>query len=253
MRILHFSDFHLNGKSIEEAKLILGYMNDALAVIQSEQKIDLVLFSGDMLDRGGNGFANLKDGFEIFHKVIITPLMKSIGLSESRFIFTPGNHDIDRNADSRRMEKDLEEDASTLKGIIELTKAPDVKDYTKRIDAFKLFEKEYYSDFKDIKYNHNRFASTFVMDIDGVSVGIVSLNTVWRCGFDDAHKIALGINQITEQSLPIANSQLKIALTHYPIDFLKEFERVEVTQKCASHFDILFCGQIVRASCRERV
>lgn len=136
MRILHFSDFHLNGKSIEEAKLILGYMNDALAVIQSEQKIDLVLFSGDMLDRGGNGFTNLKDGFETFHKVIITPLMKSIGLSESRFIFTPGNHDIDRNADSRRMEKDLEEDASTLKGIIELTKAPDVKDYTKRIDAF---------------------------------------------------------------------------------------------------------------------
>lgn len=38
------------------------------------------------------------------------------------------------------------------------------------------------------------------MDIDGVSVGIVSLNTVWRCGKDDKNKIALGLNQITEQS-----------------------------------------------------
>lgn len=242
MRILHFSDFHLNGEHIDEAKFILDDMKTALAEIKSKHKIDLVLFSGDMLDQGGRGFDNLKHGFEKFHKVVITPIMEFLDLSESHFIFTPGNHDIDRNADNRRMEKSLEEDASTLEGIIELTKASDVKDYTKKIDAFKSFEEEYYSKFKDIKYSFNRFASTFAMDIDGVSVGIVSLNTVWRCGFEDAHKIALGINQITEQSLPIAESQLKIALTHYPTDFLKEVEREDVNFQCAHNFDMFFSG-----------
>lgn len=85
------------------------------------------------------------------------------------------------------------------------------------------------------------------MDIDGVSVGIVSLNTVWRCGFEDAHKIALGINQITEQSLPIAESQLKIALTHYPTDFLKEVEREDVNFQCAHNFDMFFRGIHIEA------
>ena len=243
MRILHFSDFHLDGKHIDESKSVLGYMMEALTEISKEQKIDLVLFSGDMLVQGGLGFnQDLKQGFEKFHEVVITPLMDSLGLPESRFIFTPGNHDIDRNADNRRFEKDLEDGAQSLKGIVDLLKADDVELFTHRIDAFKDFEKGYYTPFTDIKYHNSRFASTFELDINGVSVGIASLNTVWRCGYDDAHKIALGLNQITEQCKPLEGKQLRIALTHYPISFLKEVERVDVTQKCAENFDLFFCG-----------
>lgn len=258
MRILHFSDFHLNGEHIEEAKLILSYMKKALAGINTDSEIDLVLFSGDMLDQGGRGFDNLTEGFEAFRKEFITPLMEFLGLPKSRFIFTPGNHDIDRNADNKWTDDGIEAESNSWDNIVQILKDSKIGDATHRLDAFKKFEKEYYSDFEDIKYLFNRFASTFTMVINGVSVGIVSLNTVWRCGFDDAHKIALGINQITEQSLSIADSQLKIALTHYPIDFLKEFERVEVTQKCASHFDLLFCGHshrgytIMKASNKEQ-
>lgn len=244
MRILHFSDFHLDGRHIDKAKYVLNYMLKALNEIGKEQKIDLVLFSGDMLVQGGKGFNDdLKQGFENFHEVVISPLMQCLGLPESHFIFTPGNHDIDRDADSSRFEDNLEKDAQSLEGIIGLTTAPDVKDYTKRIEAFKSFEKEYYSKYTaGINYHWNRFASTFEMDIDGVSVGIASLNSVWRCGEDDAHKIALGLNQITEQSKPLEGKQLRIALTHYPISFLKEVERDHVRQKCAENFDLFFCG-----------
>ena len=104
MRILHFSDFHLNGEHIDEAKFVLDYMKTALAEIKSKHKIDLVLFSGDMLDQGGRGFDNLKHGFEKFHKVVITPIMEFLDLSESHFIFTPGNHDIDRKKPRGRCE-----------------------------------------------------------------------------------------------------------------------------------------------------
>lgn len=244
MRILHFSDFHLDGRHIDKAKYVLNYMLKALKEISKEQKIDLVLFSGDMLVQGGKGFNDdLKQGFESFHEVVISPLMQCLGLPESHFIFTPGNHDIDRDADSSRFEDNLEKDAQSLEGIIGLTTAPDVKDYTKRVEAFKNFEKEYYSKYTDgINYHWNRFASTFEMDIDGVSVGIVSLNTVWRCGKDDKNKIALGLNQITEQSTVLEGKQVRIALTHYPISFLKEVERVDVLKKCAENFDIVFNG-----------
>ena len=243
MRILHFSDFHLDGNHIAESKSVLDYMMEALAEITKGQKIDLVLFSGDMLLQGGLGFNyDLKQGFEKFHEVVITPLMKSIGLPESRFIFTPGNHDINRNADNKRMETNLESETQTFEGIVELVKADDVESFTHRIDAFKSFENEYYSHFTDLSYKYGRFTSTFEMDIDGISVGIASLNSVWRCGENDAHKIALGLNQITEQCKPLEGKQLRIALTHYPISFLKEVEREDVRQKCAENFELFFCG-----------
>lgn len=246
IRILHFSDFHLNGFHIEQSKNVLSYMMKALAEIKKDHNIDLVLFSGDMLEQGGVGFGvdkDLKEGFEKFHEVVITPLMECLGLPESRFIFTPGNHDIDRKADSPRFEADLEKNAQSLQGIIDLTTAPDVEDYTKRVNAFKEFEKAYYSKNNDgLIYHWNKFASTFELKIDDVSVGIASLNTVWRCGEDDKNKIALGLNQITEQCKPLEDKRLRIALTHYRIYSLKEVEFDEVRHKCAENLDLFFCG-----------
>ena len=55
MRILHFSDFHLNGGMIQDAKHTLKYMFIAIEQIQEETPIDLVIFSGDILERGGEG------------------------------------------------------------------------------------------------------------------------------------------------------------------------------------------------------
>ena len=243
MRILHFSDFHLNGEMIKDARHTLKYMFNALRQIQEEAPIDLVIFSGDILERGGEGYNHdLRVGFNEFKKEVIVPIMNEISQPLSRFIFTPGNHDIDRSADSSRLEDNLEKEATTLNGIIQLTKARDVDDYTKRIQEFKSFEKEYYEGLDDITYNWGKFVSTFELVIDGVKVGISSLNTVWRCGHNDAHKIALGINQIAEHNEHLNDKDLRIAVTHYPIGFLKDIEREEVCRLCSIHFDILFCG-----------
>ena len=145
MRILHFSDFHLNGEMIKDARHTLKYMFNALRQIQEEAPIDLVIFSGDILERGGEGYNHdLRVGFNEFKKEVIVPIMNEISQPLSRFIFTPGNHDIDRSADSSRLEDNLEKESCTLKGIIQLTKATDVDDYTKRIQEFKSFEKDYY-------------------------------------------------------------------------------------------------------------
>lgn len=56
MRILHFSDFHLNGDCIKEAKQTLENMTKALTKINIEGQIDLIIYSGDLLEQGGKGF-----------------------------------------------------------------------------------------------------------------------------------------------------------------------------------------------------
>lgn len=60
MRILHFSDFHLRpNKQGERSMDIFDRMMDKLQEIRQEANIDLVIFSGDMIDKGGTNLASL--------------------------------------------------------------------------------------------------------------------------------------------------------------------------------------------------
>ena len=54
IRILHISDFHLNGNYVDDAKTLLQNILDAIE--KANQQIDLVVFSGDMIDKGGKTF-----------------------------------------------------------------------------------------------------------------------------------------------------------------------------------------------------
>lgn len=243
LRILHFSDFHLNNGKIAEAQHIIKYMQKCLEDICKSKKIDLILFSGDILDKGGASFESITNGLSTFVDVVIKPITETIGLPMYCFIFSPGNHDIDRNADSRRMEKDLESGIETWEDIItKLSKADDLSDFTKRITQYKEFEKKHYSAFPEIEYKSFPLLSTYKLQANGLTVGISSLNSVWRCGFDDVNKVVIGLNQISEHTDHLQGCDLKIALTHYPIDMLKVCERDQATILIAKEFDLLCTG-----------
>ena len=243
VRILHFSDFHLNNGKIAEAQHIIKYMQKCLEDICKSKKIDLILFSGDILDKGGASFESITNGLSTFVDVVIKPITETIGLPMYCFIFSPGNHDIDRNADSRRMEKDLESGIETWEDIItKLSKADDLSDFTKRITQYKEFEKKHYSAFPEIEYKSFPLLSTYKLQANGLTVGISSLNSVWRCGFDDVNKVVIGLNQISEHTDHLQGCDLKIALTHYPIDMLKVCERDQATILIAKEFDLLCTG-----------
>lgn len=54
MRIIHFSDFHLQGgKILKLHKINAEKLLDALRKVNKQKKIDLVVFGGDLIDRGG--------------------------------------------------------------------------------------------------------------------------------------------------------------------------------------------------------
>ena len=57
MRILHFSDFHLRPNGLGKRSMdIFHRMMEKLQEINQEENIDLVIFSGDMIDKGGKDF-----------------------------------------------------------------------------------------------------------------------------------------------------------------------------------------------------
>ena len=240
IRILHFSDFHLNGEKKSDAKHVLDYMLKCIEGINREKQIDLVIFTGDMLEQGGVGYGNnLKQGFEAFLSEVISPILKAINLSKDRFIFTPGNHDVNRNSDKKSLDEYCINHSKDSKEIVELLKDEEVSEL-KKFDDFKTFEKEYYKDCTDLTYGGDKYTATFELKIEGYSIGISSLNSIWQCGKASGTP-TMGICQITEHTKHLENKDLKIAISHFPY-YKLEKEWQDIERLLSKEFDIYFSG-----------
>ena len=242
LTILHFSDFHLDGKDLDGAiKMVDSIVS---AIIKSDHTIDLIVFTGDMLNKGGVSFDNkIELGFEKFEDVVINPLCNKFKLTLDRFIFIPGNHDLNRDDDDEAIEDYMNNKTMSKEDVIKVIKDPKTAQRTKRMDKFKDFEKNHYSNIMDDShYKYSRFDSHFIIEVNDLKVGVSSLNTVWRAGFDDEKKIVMGLSQIKESIHFLNNCDIKIAATHYRYDKLKEFEGDELKDLLASYYDLYLTG-----------
>ena len=79
MRILHFSDFHLcPGEAGKRSLDILDRMIDTNNDLKKEEAIDMVVFSGDMVDRAGAGFpVTYKEALEQFRTQVIDKVVSA--------------------------------------------------------------------------------------------------------------------------------------------------------------------------------
>lgn len=189
MRILHFSDVHLSNDKKAAVVTLRDRMIEKLEAIQtqSSSRIDLVVFSGDFLDKcgydsDGNSYANLREGLEDFDKIFITPLMEKLGLSKDRFIMTMGNHEVVRKSVPQ-------EDKNILQTQDRDGRFDDFywriisKDSIPWIEDYKLFERDYYADNIDVDslhtYNQDKLEAYHTININGQVVNIASLYTTW--------------------------------------------------------------------------
>ena len=245
IRILHISDFHLNGKYIKDAKTLLNNLLDA--IIQSDQQIDLVVFSGDMIDKGGIDFVGgIDEAFNTFKNDVISVICDKLKISADRFIFTPGNHDVNTIKANELEDYGIESKYMNSEDKVSLF----IKDPTlfekksQRIEDVKEFEKEYYSDIMGDRYHYDALASNFLYTIKGKTVAITSLNTVWRYNDESKciNKIVLGLDQIVDSQQIIKDCQIKLAVTHYDYLELPEFEQEKAKEMIAQNYDVFFAG-----------
>lgn len=246
MRIIHFSDFHLDHEKLPDFKSIVYNLECILKEINSEKPIDLILFTGDMINQGGESFRDISSAFKGFKKFFIDRLCNSISLDSNRFIFTMGNHDVRRQNDSVPMELGLSrlfEDSTYVKQIIN---NEDSDNYIKRIIDFKNFEKKYFKKYRPLHYKHSKFCSNFKLLIDDHLVGISALNTAWRCwdSKKDKNNILMGLSQIQNSLEFLAPCELKIAISHHHYSWLHQNESELVQSLLSNHYDMYFYGHI---------
>lgn len=160
MRIIHFSDSHLRpGKNIMKGQNLTEHFIVALKEINTQKAIDLIIFSGDMIDKGGDGFPSMDVAFANYKKFVIDEILEAIGLPQERFVFVCGNHDVVRDKDSKYEEKGLLEELTNIQNLDDFVRDTDSVNHVKRIEPFNKFRTTYYSSLPNIEYYDNPFKS----------------------------------------------------------------------------------------------
>ncbi|MGN7414625.1 metallophosphoesterase [Paenibacillus sp. SAF-068] len=246
MRFVHLSDFHIKKEGLKDLNQIVKALSNDLSAFDSSKKIDFILFTGDLIDQGGRSFESVSQAFSEFEENVIVPLIECLNMEKSRFVFIPGNHDIDRYADDKIDESGLH---TTLSAEAEVSLFID-KNGTKgikRILPFKQFEKDFH---ENTNCKITNFHSSYIFDVNNTKIGISAFNTAWRC-YDskkDHGNILLGKRQITESRDFIENCDIKIALMHHQFDFLNPFDMDAVKPSIEREYDMVFCGHVHKGS-----
>jgi predicted MPP superfamily phosphohydrolase len=244
MKVLHLSDIHVKS---EDSKFVEQFvLSPLLADIQpshSEKQFDLVLITGDLVNRGGSAFKNRDSCFDFVSESFFQPILDSLGLAKERLYFVPGNHDVIREKDSKFVEDGLK---------LNLKKPEDISDFIdsgsvegiQRIIPFKAFEKRYFSSHVDSKLTN--FHSQFKIQIGQTKLGIACFNSSWRSYSleTDRHNLLVGERQISTAIDFFKDTDINIALLHHPLDWLSDFDRRCVEPLIENNFYLVFCGHV---------
>lgn len=244
IRIVHLSDIHLRKDHLYDAeKFILKALIKDLKVYHQKKPIDLIILTGDLIDRGGITFdCDISGAFDIFQKKLIAPIAESLEISKHKLFFCPGNHDIDRSADQEFEEMGLREMLDCTEKVNDFL-ATNKPAGIKRIMPFKAFEKAYYKGYPET-HEITNFYSSYRTLIDEQDIGITCFNSSWRC-YDskaDRGQILLGERQVIKAREITEKCNLRIAVIHHPIDLLAEFDKKAVEHFIHKDYDLLFCG-----------
>lgn len=252
MRIVHISDIHLSQDNFAEFEN--NYLDALLQVLSDENKklaIDLIVITGDLIDQGGHSLFDIKkfegrdDPYEIFEEEFIVPIKHLLAFDNSRFLFIPGNHDVDEKGilwtDEKKLKKDI--DAKTVEKYLS-DGAFSFNSSNLRIEKFKNFEERFHKENDDYKFTKFQSSVSYTTEL-GLKVGIALINDSWRCStcrIEGEEKVNLffGAAQLyaSLSYLKSQNTSFNIILTHHSMENYvekSEFKKIIINKDYHLH------------------
>lgn len=240
MNILHITDLHYASQSFQ--KFTQSNMIEKLFenLQRLDKKIDLVIFSGDLVNKGDDyaEFTNAKT-------VFLDKLCEVLDISSENIILSAGNHDMDRNHRSKSLENRFENEINNLDKLYSFFKEKDV-DYLNSIkptENYNLFINDYYqqSDNNII----NELYSIHKRKINGKDLAVISINSSWRSVDDTSNgKLLFPIHLLEEALFEVKKFDSKFFVLHHPIHWFKDFNQAKLQELIYKNCNIMFSGHI---------
>jgi len=264
MRIIHLSDIHLATSNIEELKV--SYMDkflDTLSYINNEKQIDLIIISGDIIDKSGMSFSNFKEfiglnPYDIFESEFLKPIINKIPSLINRIVFCAGNHDIESSKIKKITEAGLEKLLTSSQSVNELMKEHLSKNSElnlERLESFLQFERKVHQySISTGDYLCSEFESKFLIRYEKKLIGIALINDSWRCSVKAVENNIIGTNQFHRclKFFKENKTDFNIAVIHHPIETLIKFEQKEIEDLLHyQNFQVVFVGHEHNKRVRE--
>ncbi len=221
LSILHISDFHFTRRKLREQQIVVdALIKDLETLCIGHRRPDLVVFTGDLVQRGG------VDSHEDAYDCLLSRVAQATGCSDERIFIVPGNHDlargvIDVSVDTHREWRAAAGDMDAINSMYEAGAFEDVG--KTKFAAYGELER-YLSD--GIVKHRNRFVTVY--RIAAIDIDIVVINTAMlSVGGHEIFEKDQGLLVVPEYALLEAKSTLsecsyRIYATHHPIDMLSE-------------------------------
>lgn len=241
MRVIHLSDIHFKNTVQEEN--IWNLLIEDLKKLNLNKNKDIILVTGDLIDKGGVNFNSLEEAFKVFNEKRINILLNQLKMEKKNIFFCPGNHDVDRKIDNKYTEMGLQSNLINQDNINEFAKNTKSKfeQGLFKVKSYKSFEREFYSGLEECYITN--YNSNYIVDVDNIKVGITCLNTSWRCSGDDKNLI-VGEFQIIDSLNVISKCDIKICIMHHSFEELQDFELRSIKKLVTENYNYLFIGHV---------
>ncbi|MCK4957400.1 MAG: metallophosphoesterase, partial [Candidatus Cloacimonetes bacterium] len=240
INILHISDLHYNKTDYDSNIVIKSFFEDIDNILKTYNEIDIVIFSGDLVKFGSD-----KLSFNEAYNNFILPLLERLKLSNSDFIITPGNHDIDITKVIDTYEPNINASIDTREKINSLIDDFENSNYNINFNRLSNYNDFITSQFSE-SLNTNRLFSTYKIVKKGISFGIINANTVlFATGKKDDYdygKLIVGERQLDLAYNDIVDCNIKLLNMHHPCDYLKYFDRNDINFFINNKIDLLCTG-----------
>lgn len=244
MRIVQLSDIHLSKDNRNDlTNFYLNSLISDLSEFHSKKPIDIILFTGDLVDRGGSSLGT--DPYSVFFQLFANPIKLALDLKDNQILFIPGNHDIDRNKIYEDNEYYLSNTLTEKKANeILLKQKNQIQHSNERIEKFKTFESKFHENTDNYVFSLNE--SLVIYDSESHRFGFALINDSWRCSQTlTEEKHFIGSHQLFNAKVHFSNKQtdINIAVFHHPMDAINSAERDTIQNILkSSAFNIAFFG-----------
>jgi len=244
MRILHLTDFHFqpgNKQQYEQGNVIAAL----LTKLETEEQIDYLIFSGDLVQSGGK----LSD-FEKASTMLIDQVLAKAKISLDRVFVCGGNHDVFQGQELAPITEALSKIKSNeeLEQFIKEQGGKSFKLSLEGIKNYINFEEKFYGTHgvagQDTLSN---LYTVHYRNEGGKRIGIASFNSGWRSlnSKTDRGNLLFPISHIKTAINDLKNnSDFRIAIIHHPITDFKDWNAFEIENLIHSDFHLLFSGHV---------